>query len=356
MTSEESSNATNQGDEDSIRQASGALDDDQTLADSDQTIADTDQSSADTDQTAADTDQVASDTDQAASDHELAAGADAGEHALAKDLRERGAEQRRHTAHARADAAAARDAVATARDLAAKARDEAAARHDRELANRDPAWSSGERGGILARASKNRQRAAAERALAAEGRARAAADREQATQDREQAARDRLEGQKDREVLLRQLAMAETDALTGARTRSAGLADIDHEIERARRTTGRLAVAYIDVVGLKAANDSLGHAAGDLLLKRVVAAIRARLRSYDVIVRVGGDEFVCVMSDATLEGARERLRAVQAALSAEPDPVQIKAGFAELAPDDTTAALIERADSDMLASHPRKSR
>src|SRR6202011_6011047 len=107
---------------------------------------------------------------------------------------------------------------------------------------------------------------------------------------REQAARDRLQAQADREALLHQLAIAETDALTGTRTRAAGLAELDHEIDRARRTTSPLVVAYVDVVGLKAVNDTRGHAAGDELLQHVVRAIRGHLRSYDSIVRLGGDE------------------------------------------------------------------
>ena len=151
--------------------------------------------------------------------------------------------------------------------------------------------------------------------------------------------------------MLHQLAIAETDALTGARTRSAGLTDVDHEIDRARRATGLLTVAYVDVVGLKAANDSRGHAAGDALLQRVVSALRARLRSYDAIVRLGGDEFLCVMSETTLEDARQRLDEVQATLAADPEPTQIKVGFAALAPDDSAAELIERADSDMPDTH-----
>jgi diguanylate cyclase (GGDEF)-like protein len=353
VTSAKSENGKDKLDEGGIRPASGALDADQTLADTDQTLADTDQTGSDTDQSAAEDDQVAADSDQAASDRDLAHGSDPGDHAFAKDLRERSAEQRRTSAHGRVDAAAARDAVAAARDLAAAARDKAAALHDRDLATQDALWPRGRVAGLLARATKDRKRAAAERAAAAEGRARAAADREQATMDREQAARDRLEGQADREALLRQLATAETDALTGARTRSAGLADVDHEIDRARRTTGRLAVAYVDVVGLKAANDSRGHAVGDVLLQRIVIAIRARLRPYDLIVRLGGDEFLCVMSDATVDDARQRLRAVQAALAAEAEPAQITVGFAALGPDDVAAELIERADSDMLASRPR---
>ena len=110
-------------------------------------------------------------------------------------------------------------------------------------------------------------------------------------------------------------------------------------------------IAYIDVVGLKAANDEHGHAAGDALLQRVVGTVRSQLRSYDSIVRLGGDEFLCVMSGTTIEDARARFDAVQTILGAEPDPCQIKVGFSTLAAGDGTADLVERADSDMPPSH-----
>jgi diguanylate cyclase (GGDEF)-like protein len=243
--------------------------------------------------------------------------------------------------------------VARARDLAAAARDEAAALHDRELAARDAAWFGEEQADLALRAAENRQRAAEDRAAAAAGRARAAADREQATRDREQAARDRLDAEADRVALLRQLAASETDPLTGARTRAAGLADVEHEIDRARRTTCQLSIAYVDVVGLKLANDERGHAAGDALLQRIVGTIRSHLRSYDAVVRLGGDEFLCLMSGATIEDARERFQAIQAVLGAGPDPCQIRVGFSTLIEGDVTADLVERADSDMPTTHTR---
>jgi GGDEF domain-containing protein len=68
--------------------------------------------------------------------------------------------------------------------------------------------------------------------------------------------------------LLHELTLAETHHLTGARTRAAGLADLGHEIDRARRSNGHLIVSYIDVVDLKAVNDTYGHMAGDELLQR----------------------------------------------------------------------------------------
>jgi len=51
--------------------------------------------------------------------------------------------------------------------------------------------------------------------------------------------------------VLREVKLAETGRLTGVRTRAAGLVDVDRKLERCRRTSGRLVLAYIDVVGLK---------------------------------------------------------------------------------------------------------
>jgi diguanylate cyclase (GGDEF)-like protein len=274
-------------------------------------------------------------------------------HDFSRDLRQQSSVRRRESAKARIDAAAARDAVARARDQAAAARDEAADLHDRALDARDAAWAADVRPDIVVRAAENRKRAAADRVAAAEGRARAAEDREQATRDREQAARDRLDAQADREALLRQLALSETDPLTGASTRAAGLADVDREIARARRTTGLLAIAYVDVVGLKVANDTRGHSAGDALLQNIVRTIRGHLRSYDSVVRLGGDEFLCVMSGTSVAEARQRFETIQIALAEDPEPAHIRVGFSALARDDATADLVERADNDMPASQSR---
>lgn len=84
---------------------------------------------------------------------------------------------------------------------------------------------------------------------------------------------------------------AACDALTGARTRATGLIELDLALDRCRRTGAPLVVPYVDVVGLKMINDSDGHAAGDALLKRVVAHINAQLRPYGLIIRLGGDGF-----------------------------------------------------------------
>jgi len=331
-----------------------AADSDQTIADSDQTSADSDQTSADSDQGSSDRDQAASDRDQAASDRDLEAGSDPDVHDDTREVREQTTRERDHTAQARLDAGELRDASARARDLAARARDQAAEARMLAMAQSDAAYEQDEQGDerrgtdAVIRAAGARKRAARRRAQAAEFRELAALDRTAAAEDRDQAAQERLRALVDREALAHQVAIAETDPLTGARTRAAGLTDLDHEIDRCRRTTGRLVVTYLDVVGLKALNDTKGHSAGDALIRRITELIKQHLRPYDLMIRVGGDEFLVVTSNLALPEARKRFSAIAAAIADGPSSGGISTGFAELRPDESAAELIARADSDLL--------
>jgi diguanylate cyclase (GGDEF)-like protein len=326
-------------------------DNERTLADSEQTLADADQSSAERDQASADMDQVASDRDQAASDRDLEHGADAGLHEVTRGMRERGARQRERTATGRSQAASARDASAQARDLAAIARDQAAAARDLAMAQleaEDAAPRLGTEGEPVLRVAQQRWRAAQARVQAAEYRTLAAEDRQAAARDREQGARDRLQARADREALAQALKVTETDSLTGARSRAAGLADLDREVERSRRTNCPLTVIYVDVVGLKRRNDTQGHEAGDEMLKRTVLQIAERLRSYDLIIRLGGDEFLCSMSSTRLPEARERFSVIANAMADSHHGDAIRTGYAELTAEETAAELVARADRQLI--------
>jgi len=327
---------------------------DQTASETDQTLSDADQTSADADQTSAERDQFAADSDQAASDHDLASCVNREAHEFSRDIRERSARQRDESAGERLRVAEQRDGVAHLRDLAALARDQAADARDLAMEQFDTAavQQDGERAltgvELIARAAAHRKRAAQLRAKAAEHRVLVAEDRKAAASDRELAAQERQQARADRQALASELERAAVDALTGARTRAAGLGELDHELDRARRTTSPLVVAYVDVVGLKAINDSNGHSAGDALLRAVVAHIKAQLRPYDLIIRLGGDEFLCVMSNVTLAAARQRFNTIASTMSQAPHPGEIRVGFAQLGEHENAGELIARADTELI--------
>ncbi|HEU0316558.1 MAG TPA: diguanylate cyclase [Solirubrobacteraceae bacterium] len=248
-------------------------------------------------------------------------------------------------AHAEADertstrdeAAASRDRAATDRDRSASGRDRSQAEADQRTTNRN-------------RTASDRDRSQAEADQRTSDRDRAGVDRERAAADREEAAADRAAATHDRREARAELRHAQLDQLTGAFGRELGLVMLEQEIDRARRGAGRLVLAYVDVDGLKQVNDRRGHAAGDALLRAVAGAIQARLRSYDAIVRVGGDEFVCALGETVPAEAGRRFAEIGAALEAERPEASISVGLAALRPGDTLAELTRRGDAALYAA------
>ena len=331
----------------SIADDQGVADADQTASDTDQTVSDADQTLSDSDQAASESDQEQSDADQRASQRDQrAADRDWAIHAprspealraLARSYADRAqgtaerlasAEKRAHSMFDRGDAATRRDKQADLRDLQAAARDRSAEERDRALSEYENAF--GHRNPEIARA----------RAAAAEDRARAAQDRARAAEDRKQAARDR-------EQARIQLEKAQLDDLTGFYRLSLGRAVLQREMDRCRRSGRPLVLVYCDVDGLKEVNDEKGHAAGDELLAAVAEAIRSRLRSYDPVVRVGGDEFVCAITETKLDQVESILRGIQQSLKAISDEGSVSFGVASMQAGDDLDALLERGDREL---------
>jgi diguanylate cyclase len=95
------------------------------------------------------------------------------------------------------------------------------------------------------------------------------------------------------------------DALTGLPNRALVLDRAEQMLARARRQHAPVAALYVDIDGFKHVNDTLGHAAGDALLKTVAARLSSVMRASDTVGRLSGDEFVCLLDSADLDASPE---------------------------------------------------
>jgi diguanylate cyclase (GGDEF)-like protein len=95
------------------------------------------------------------------------------------------------------------------------------------------------------------------------------------------------------------------DSLTGLANRALLVDRLDQLLARARRNDSVPACLFLDLDGFKNVNDSLGHEAGDILLKAVASRLIGAVREADTIARIGGDEFVLLLDGATLHAAPE---------------------------------------------------
>jgi len=107
---------------------------------------------------------------------------------------------------------------------------------------------------------------------------------------------------------------ATTDPLTGVHNTRYLRELLPREMLRAKRKDSPLAAIMIDVDHFKRVNDSLGHEAGDEVLKELGALLKKSIRGSDIACRYGGEEFAIILADATSEGARRRAEDIRAAV------------------------------------------
>ena len=150
------------------------------------------------------------------------------------------------------------------------------------------------------------------------------------------------------------------DGLTGLMNRRAFYQAAEAELSRSSRMQQPLSMLFIDIDKFKQINDEHGHLVGDDVLKIVAANIKATLRSYDLIGRWGGDEFIAILPGTSSTNARRVAERILRKVSSVEVPtpggqqvrVQLSLGVGAISPSQSLDmdSLVEKADHSLYAA------
>ena len=148
--------------------------------------------------------------------------------------------------------------------------------------------------------------------------------------------------------------LATTDKLTSLFNRAKLDKVLDLEISRTREKDSTISVIFIDIDRFKAINDAYGHQVGDKVLKEFSKALQDNVRKTDTIGRWGGEEFLVICQETTLQEClfiAENLRSkIQNMNVSTVETITASFGVASLADEDTALSLLQRADSALYKS------
>jgi diguanylate cyclase (GGDEF)-like protein len=150
---------------------------------------------------------------------------------------------------------------------------------------------------------------------------------------------------------------ARTDGLTGLYNRRGFDAELPAFMQRAQATGNGLVLIAMDLDHFKPVNDTLGHAAGDFVLREVGKILHEGVRKTDLPCRVGGDEFSILLADLTDDEARARAETLRLAIGSFPHPgndrgirITSTMGGTAYRPGETVEVLMHRADEALYAA------
>lgn len=141
------------------------------------------------------------------------------------------------------------------------------------------------------------------------------------TQIRQKRAYDRL-----RLSYEKNMAMAVTDPLTGAYNRHYLEQNLPRLFDRSKKDGKVISIAIVDIDHFKKINDTYGHHAGDQVLQEVVRRLQASIRFFDMVVRLGGEEFAVVMPDAPYAAALQAAERLRQTIAESPLPISVAPG------------------------------
>lgn len=152
--------------------------------------------------------------------------------------------------------------------------------------------------------------------------------------------------------------MSVTDELTGLRNRRFIIERLEEEFQRARRLAKPMGLIMLDLDHFKQINDLYGHLFGDLVLKTVASRMRSSIREYDLLGRIGGEEFLIVSPDSDLQdtlGIAERIREIikeeDIGNASHAVRVTVSAGVTQLGEQDPNIdILFSRADTALYTA------
>ena len=156
--------------------------------------------------------------------------------------------------------------------------------------------------------------------------------------------------------------LAHYDILTGCYSRGYGLALLEQQIKIANRKKSPILLSYLDVDNLKDINDAYGHTEGDEALKEVARFFKSILRESDIVCRIGGDEFLLIFPDSSLddrslieERINKRLKKLNENLN-KPYKIKFSIGFSVYDPTNPLSIekLIKTADEKMYKEKKEK--
>ena len=151
--------------------------------------------------------------------------------------------------------------------------------------------------------------------------------------------------------------MATRDALTGLFNRRFGETRLKEEIAKAEKSGEPLILIAADFDKFKQINDQYGHAAGDLALKEFSRRLQRAVRACDVPVRVGGDEFLLILPECTLEKIPEimsRMDSIAFPFEGKKISVSFSYGTAQCQSSDTPETMLKRADERLYARKAKR--